>query len=108
MNLAGSIYQIGFGNETPEETATEPTEEEREEMNRRQMKMRERAIVRDLFALKGAHLLQQIAGINKKIKELQAEGRIDEAIEQMKEQKRLNEIKLALSKELGERIILKM
>jgi len=53
-------------------------------------------------------LLQQIAGINKKIKELQAEGRIDEAIEQMKEQKRLNEIKLALSKELGERIILKM
>lgn len=107
-NLAGSIYQIGFGNETPEETATEPTEEEREEMNRRQMKMRERAIVRDLFALKGAHLLQQIAGINKKIKELQAEGRIDEAIEQMKEQKRLNEIKLALSKELGERIILKM
>ena len=107
-NLAGGIYQIGFGNETPEEAITEPTEEEREEMNRRQMRMWEKAIVRDLFALKGAHLLQQIAGINKKIKELQTEGRIDEAIEQMKEQKRLNAIKVALSKELGERIILKM
>ena len=108
MNLTGGIYQIGFGNEASEETVTEPTEEEREEMNRRQVRMWEKAIVRDLFALKGAHLLQQIADIRKKIKELQAEGRIDEAIEQMKEQKRLNEIKVALSKELGERIILKM
>ena len=49
---------------------------------------------------------QEIA--RKRLKELQTEGRLDEAIELMKEQKQLNEIKVALSRELGDRIILKM
>lgn len=108
MSLTGNNYQIGFGSEQSEETEENCTEEEREEKKKQRMKKWEKVIVCDLFALKGAYLLQQIADVNKKIKELQAEGRIEEAIEQMKEQKRLNEIKVALSKELGERIILKM
>lgn len=84
------------------------TDEERQELLRKHMKELEKAVVHDLFALKGAYLLQQIADVNRRIKELQTAGRIDEAIELMKEQKQLNEIKVALSRELGERIILKM
>lgn len=84
------------------------TDEERQELLRKRMKELEKAVVHDLFALKGAYLLQQIADVNRRIKELQTAGRIDEAIELMKEQKQLNEIKVALSRELGERIILKM
>lgn len=84
------------------------TDDERREITRKHLKELEKAIVHDLFALKGAYLLQQIADINHHIKELQTEGRIDEAIELMKKQKQLNEIKVALSRELGDRIILKM
>lgn len=84
------------------------TAEEQEEVRRKRMKELERAVVHDLFALKGAYLLRRIADVNLRIKALQSEGRIDEAIELMKEQKQLNEIKVALSRELGERIILKM
>ena len=84
------------------------TDDERQETARKRLKELEKAIVHDLFALKGAYLLQQIAQLNHRIKELQTEGRLDEAIELMKEQKQLNEIKVALSRELGDRIILKM
>ena len=84
------------------------TDDERQEIARKRLKELEKAIVHDLFALKGAYLLQRISAINSRIKELQTEGRLDEAIELMKEQKQLNEIKVALSRELGDRIILKM
>lgn len=84
------------------------TDDERKEIARKRLKELEKAIVHDLFALKGAYLLQRISAINSRIKELQTEGRLDEAIELMKEQKQLNEIKVALSRELGDRIILKM
>jgi DNA primase len=68
----------------------------------------EQAIRRDLFALKEAYVRKQISEIKNKIKDLQVEGKIDEVNELMKEQIRLNEIKILLSRELGERIILKM
>ena len=84
------------------------TDDERQETARKRLKELEKAIVHDLFALKGAYLLQRISAINSRIKDLQTEGRLDEAIELMKEQKQLNEIKVALSRELGDRIILKM
>ena len=84
------------------------TDDERKEIAQKRLKELEKAIVHDLFALKGAYLLQRISAINSRIKELQTEGRLDEAIELMKEQKQLNEIKVALSRELGDRIILKM
>ena len=42
------------------------------------------------------------------MKELQTSGNMDEAMELMRKLVRLNEIKNALSKELGERIVLKM
>ena len=87
---------------------TRLTPEEQQEAARKRLKEMEKAIVHDLFALKGAYLLQRISAINSRIKELQTEGRLDEAIELMKEQKQLNEIKVALSRELGDRIILKM
>lgn len=65
-------------------------------------------VVRDLFALKDAYILRKIKEIQSKLKELQTADNWDEAMEQMKELLRLNEIKNALSKELGERIVLKM
>ena len=43
-----------------------------------------------------------------KMKEAQAAGNWEQAMELMKELTRLNDIKAVLSKELGERIILKM
>jgi DNA primase len=68
----------------------------------------EQALRRDIFALKEAYIRQQIHDVKNKIKALQAEGKIDETYEWMEEQTRLNGIKMLLSKELGERIILKM
>ena len=105
MRLADDRYR------TPEASPVDTeqlTADEQEEAHRKRMKELERAVVHDLFALKGAYLLRRIADVNLRIKALQNEGRIDEAIELMKEQKQLNEIKVALSRELGERIILKM
>ena len=105
MRLADDRYR------TPEASPVDTeqlTADEQEEAHRKRMKELERAVVHDLFALKGAYLLRRIADVNLRIKALQSEGRIDEAIELMKEQKQLNEIKVALSRELGERIILKM
>lgn len=64
-------------------------------------------VVRDLFALKEAYILRQIREKQEALKQISSE-----AIEQMKqimeEITQLNEIKKILSKELGERIILKM
>ena len=74
----------------------------------KQMEDFERHIRRDLIALKNAYIVQQIKDINKKIKDLQMQGENDELMKLMQEQKRLNDIKKVLSKELGVRIILKM
>ena len=64
-------------------------------------------VIRDLFALKEAYILRQIREKQEALKQISPE-----AIEQMKqimeEITQLNEIKKILSKELGERIILKM
>lgn len=65
-------------------------------------------VIKDIFALKDAYILRQIKEIQAKMKELQTSGNMDEAMELMKKLLRLNEIKNALSKELGERIVLKM
>ena len=65
-------------------------------------------VLRDLYALKDAYILQKIKEVQVKIKEAQAAGKLEEALEQMKQLTRLNEIKNVLSKELGERIVLKM
>ena len=68
----------------------------------------EHSIRSDLFALKWAYIMQQLSDIEKKIKHLQVSYEIDAILDLMKEHKRLKEIEKALSKELGERIVLKM
>lgn len=65
-------------------------------------------VVRELYGLKDAYILRKIKDIQAKLKEAQINKDMDQAIELMKQLTRLNEIKNALSKELGERIILKM
>lgn len=65
-------------------------------------------VIREIYALKDAYILDKIKNTQTSIKEAQMKGNMDEAIEQMKKLTRLNEIKNVLSKELGERIILKM
>ncbi len=65
-------------------------------------------IVHELYAMKDAYILQQINTNQLKIKEAHAIGNMDKVMELMKELTRLNEIKSLLSKELGERIVLKM
>jgi DNA primase len=87
---------------------TDKGKEEQKSQFLKRMEEFEQAICRDLFALKEAYILQKINDTGKQIKDLQAQGNIDQAIELMKEQQHLNEIKMILSKELGERIILKM
>lgn len=80
----------------------------KEQILQKQMEEFEHALRRDIFAFKEAFIIQQINAINKKMKELQTTGDIEEAIKLIAEQQRLNEIKVIISKELGERIILKM
>ena len=65
-------------------------------------------IIRELYAFKDAYILLQIKEIQNQIKETQKTGNMDQVFELMKKLTRLNEIKTVLSKELGERIILKM
>lgn len=65
-------------------------------------------VLRDLYAFKEAYILHQIKEIQSKIKQAQSKGDIEEALSQMKQLTRLNEIKNVLCKELGERIVLKM
>ena len=65
-------------------------------------------IIRELYAFKDAYILIQIKEIQTQIKEVQSTGNMEEVFKLMKKLTRLNEIKTILSKELGERIILKM
>jgi DNA primase len=106
LHLMDDRYPFRFDSGQTAKTAL--TENEKERERQQQMDAFEQAIRRDLFALKEAHIRKQISDINAEIKNLQIRGEIDRAIELITEQKRLNEIKKLLSKELGERIILKM
>lgn len=65
-------------------------------------------VLRDLYAFKEAYILYQIKEIQSQIKQAQSKGDMEEALAQMKQLTRLNEIKNVLCKELGERIVLKM
>lgn len=65
-------------------------------------------VLRDLYALKDAYIRHQIRKIQAAIKKAQAEGNMDEILNKMQDLAKLNEIKSVLSKQLGERIILKM
>ena len=65
-------------------------------------------IIRELYAFKDAYILSQIKEIQAQINSLQNNKDMDQVFELMKKLTRLNEIKNVLSKELGERIILKM
>jgi DNA primase len=74
----------------------------------KQMEAFVRSIRLDLFALKSAYIIRQMSDIEKKIKDIQLQGKIDEEMDLMREHQRLDKNKKVLSKELGERIILKM
>lgn len=65
-------------------------------------------VIRELFGFKDAYILSQIKEIQAQIKVTQTKGDMEQVFELMKKLTRLNEIKNVLSKELGERIILKM
>ena len=65
-------------------------------------------VIRELYAFKDAYILSQIKEIQAQIKSMQNNGDMEQVFELMKKLTRLNEIKNVLSKELGERIILKM
>lgn len=65
-------------------------------------------VLRDIYGLKDAYIMQQIKGLQLKLKEIQHSGDMEQAMELIKQLTRLNEIKSVLSKELGERIVLKM
>lgn len=65
-------------------------------------------VTREIYAMKDAYILQQIKETQLGIKEAHAQGNEEKVFELMKQLTRLNEIKNVLSKELGERIVLKM
>lgn len=119
INLAGTNHKQFFEEAELEEVNAEIKETTdkkqlvklqniKEQILHKQMEEFEHALRRDIFAFKEAYVIQQINAINKKMKELQTNGDVEEAIKLMTELQRLNEIKVILSKELGERIILKM
>lgn len=65
-------------------------------------------VTREIYAMKDAYILRQIKETQLGIKEAHALGNEDKVFELMKQLTHLNEIKNVLSKELGERIVLKM
>lgn len=65
-------------------------------------------VTREIYAMKDAYIFRQIKETQLGIKEAHALGNEDKVFELMKQLTRLNEIKNVLSKELGERIVLKM
>ena len=64
-------------------------------------------VVRDIFALKEAYVLNRIKQKEEELKHISSDD-MDKIFAVMKEISELNDIKKILSKELGERIILKM
>lgn len=64
-------------------------------------------VVRDLFAFKDAYIMRQLKEKQEQLKQLSSADP-EQIMTVMKEIAQLNEIKKVLSKELGERIILKM
>ena len=65
-------------------------------------------VIRELFGFKDTYIREQIKQLQAAIKSHHQAGDMDQVFDCMKQLTRLNEIKNALSKQLGERIILKM
>ena len=65
-------------------------------------------VIREIYAMKDAYIIRQIKETQLGIKEAHLKGNEDQVFELMKKLTHLNEIKNVLSKELGERIVLKM
>ncbi len=65
-------------------------------------------VIHDIYALKNAYILRQIKEVQQEIKTAQTEGNEDAVLTLMKQLTGLNEKKNSLSKELGERTVLKM
>ena len=65
-------------------------------------------VPRDIYSFKEAYILYKFKEIQSLIKEKQANSNLEEVMELMKQLTHLNEIKSVLSKQLGERIVLKM
>lgn len=65
-------------------------------------------VTREIYAIKDAYIIHQIKETQLAIKEAHLKKNEDQVFELMKKLTHLNEIKNVLSKELGERIVLKM
>lgn len=68
----------------------------------------DQCVIKDLYAFKEAYVQNEIKRIQYKIKESQGNGDLNTILDLMKQLTHLNELKSIISKELGERIILKM
>ncbi len=94
-NLIGDKYQL-----SKYHTKFRKIEEEEDKL--------EMLVTYELYALKEVYIVQQIHTIHTQIKEAQVNSDMDRVIGLMKQLVQLNDIKSALCKELGERIVLKM
>lgn len=65
-------------------------------------------VVKDLFTFKHAFIQQQIEEIDQKIKEAATRKDEDEIIHLMTKKKELNDIRMILSREVGDRIVVKV
>ena len=110
-NMMSNKYQLSKRFENPEDvilTQKKLTEEQQkaeieEKKTEKEREHLERWIIRDIFALKNAHVKHEIDDINRQIKAFQSdEEKVrDLFIKRMK----LDEIKRLLGKELGDRVV---
>lgn len=66
------------------------------------------AVPQELYALKEAHIQEEIKQVQQRIKEAQAQGEMEKILELMRQLSLLHSIRQQLCKQLGERIVLRM
>jgi len=106
MRLADDNYRIKYEEKPPPpDTLKEWDRIEWERERKEQKRIFEQLIMHDIYALKDAHVMWNIKGINMKIKQLQQDDKLSEAMELMKELQEWNKMKSETSNKLGERVI---
>ncbi|MDR1746499.1 MAG: DNA primase [Tannerella sp.] len=106
VRMVDNAYIVHFEPETSGDKLAEKDEEELKQKRKHELESLRQSVCNELLGLKNAYIRQEIAITNKEIRELEKTGDMTEIIKRMEKLKKLNETKIELNKQLGERIIL--